>query len=123
MRQERGVAFDINYTSRPGAIAASGEGFTMLAIIPTHWEEPVAYLTNLFVEPKLRGTGVSKKLLEKVIEEAVEAGAERIETTVNTHDKGDMERTQAFFLKNGFKRRENSLSGFVLELQAVPNKN
>jgi GNAT superfamily N-acetyltransferase len=63
------------------AVDADGNavGFANLVFHPTTWaQNPYCYLEDLFVDPRLRGAGVAKRLIEAVYETARERGAGRV---------------------------------------------
>ena len=74
-----------------GFVAESEEGvigFTHCLFRPSTWTETdYCYLEDLFVDPNIRGKGVGRALMEKVIELAKEKNAKRVYWTTQEFNK------------------------------------
>ncbi len=74
-----------------GFVAESEEGvigFTHCLFRPSTWTETdYCYLEDLFVDPNIRGKGVGRALMEKVIELAKEKNSKRVYWTTQEFNK------------------------------------
>ena len=74
-----------------GFVAESEEvviGFTHCLFRPSTWTETdYCYLEDLFVDPSIRGKGVGRALMEKVIELAKEKNSKRVYWTTQEFNK------------------------------------
>ena len=74
-----------------GFVAESEEGvigFTHCLFRPSTWTETdYCYLEDLFVDPNIRGKGVGRALMEKVVELAKEKNSKRVYWTTQEFNK------------------------------------
>lgn len=74
-----------------GFVAESEEGvigFTHCLFRPSTWTETdYCYLEDLFVDPNIRGKGIGRALMEKVIELAKEKNSKRVYWTTQEFNK------------------------------------
>jgi GNAT superfamily N-acetyltransferase len=74
-----------------GFVAESGEGiigFTHCLFRPSTWTETdYCYLEDLFVDPNIRGKGIGRALMNKVIELAKEKNSKRVYWTTQEFNK------------------------------------
>ena len=75
---------------------------------PEHRTPNVAWLDVLAVQPRLRGMGVGRYLIDHLVEEAASAGARAIRLRAR-----DDERVVRFYLNNGFEIEDDQYTPFM----------
>lgn len=84
-------------------IAGESAGFAFATLRPTpYWDGPLAQLEELYVVPDLRGRGIGSALLDGVVAECRQRGAEEMLINVDEIDGG----ARRFYERHGFSNYE-----------------
>jgi ribosomal protein S18 acetylase RimI-like enzyme len=84
-------------------LADDDAGVAVLRLRPSLWSRArEAYLAELYIVPERRGQGLGRALLERTLEVAREAGADRIDLGTSEDDAA----ARALYERMGFTNRE-----------------
>jgi ribosomal protein S18 acetylase RimI-like enzyme len=84
-------------------LAGAADGLALLRLRPSLWSRAQeAYLAELYVVPELRGQGIGRALMERVLEVARAAGADHIDLGTSEDDVA----ARTLYERMGFTRYE-----------------
>ncbi|MDR2980862.1 MAG: GNAT family N-acetyltransferase [Puniceicoccales bacterium] len=120
-RVERAISTAITTGASTILVGITSEGL-IVAYCAVHWvpfvflSGPEAYISELFLRPDVRGSGLGAALLKEVRSRAALRGCSRI-SLLNHRERESYQR--CFYAKQGFQEREQ-MANFILPM-TTPN--